>query len=130
MGLQSNESGNYSSKKARYQPPEAGLLSKIKETGFRIHGYHLLYNEEDPGTNHLIADVDLGGATPNQIEAVFPASEDEYGDEFFAAFEEVLGRISTFFGPLLQTNNEIEGFSLNVRGIPVQLHLLCHTCKG
>ncbi len=122
MGLQSNESSGYSSKKDRYQPPEAGLLGKI-------HGYHLLYNEEDPGTNHLIADVDLGGSTPNQVEAVFPASEDEYDDDFFSAFEDVLSRISTFFGPLLQTNNEIEGFTLNVKGIPIQLRLMCHVCK-
>ncbi len=129
MGLQSNDQGGYSRKKARYQPPEANLLSKIKDVGFRIHSYHLLYNEEDPGTNHLIADVDLGGSTPSQVEAVFPASEDEYDDEFFAAFEDVLTRISMFFGPLLQTNNDIEGFSLNVKGIPVQLHLLCHVCK-
>ncbi len=124
MGLQSNERSGYSQKKARYQPPEANLLAKIKDVGFRIQSYHLLYNEEDPGTNHLIADVDLGGLQPSQVEAIFPASEDEYDEQFFAAFEDMLARISTFFGPLLQTDNDIQGFSLNIKGTPVQLRLI------
>jgi hypothetical protein len=122
-------SEQYSTKKARYHPPEANLLSKIKDAGFRVNGYHLLYNEEDPSTNHLIADVNLGGSKPSQVEAVFPASEDEYNDQFFAAFEDVLSRISTFFGALIRSNSEIEGFSLNVNGMPVQLRLGCHVCK-
>ncbi len=66
MGLHSNEQGGYATKKARYQPPESNLLSKIKDVGFRIQSYHLLVNEEDPGTNHLIADVDLGSSKPNR----------------------------------------------------------------
>jgi hypothetical protein len=130
MGLQLNEKGEYSRKKDRYQPPEAGLLSKIKDIGFRIKSYHLLYNEEDPGTNHLIADVDLGSTTSSQVEAVFPASEDEYGEEFFAAFEDILGRISTSFGNLLKSNSDIEGFSLNIKGTPVHLRLLDNTRKN
>jgi hypothetical protein len=130
MGLQLNEKGEYSRKKDRYQPPEAGLLSQIKDVGFRIQSYHLLYNEEDPGTNHLIADVDLGSSTPSQVEAVFPASEDEYGEEFFAEFEAVLGRISTSFGNLLQMNSDIEGFSLNIKGTPVHLRLIDKIRKG
>jgi len=92
--------------------------------GFQIHSYHLLYNEEDPGTNHLIADVALGSSGTRQVEAIFPASENEYDEQFFADFEEVLARISTFFGPLLQNYREIQGFSLNIRGLPVQLRIL------
>ncbi len=130
MGLPSNEQGRYETKKARYQPPESGLFSKIKDAGFRIQSYHLLYNEEDPGTNHLVADVDLGAAKPSQVEAVFPASEDEYDEQFFAAFEDVLARISTFFGPLLKNDNEIQGFSLNIKGTPVQLRLIDQIHKG
>jgi len=120
----------YSRKKAKYQPPEAELLSKIGDVGFRVQGYHLLYNEEDPATNHLVVDLDFDSSITGRVEAVFPSRENEYDDQFFAAFEDILGIISTNFGPFLKGTKDLEGFSLHINGLPVRLHLLDITSKN
>ncbi|OLS16267.1 MAG: hypothetical protein RBG13Loki_0090 [Promethearchaeota archaeon CR_4] len=125
-----SQRSRYARKKEIYQPVEAELLSKIGDEGFRVQSYHLLYNEEDPGTNHLIVDLDFDSSKTGRVEAIFPSSENEYDDRFFSAFEDILSIISTHFGPFLKDSEGIEGFSLLLNGLPVRLHLLDITSKN
>jgi hypothetical protein len=125
-----SERNHYSRKKSKYQPIDAELLSKIGDVGFRVQSYHLLYNEEDPATNHLVVDLDFDSSITGRVEAVFPSRENEYDDQFFTAFEDILGIISTDFGPFLKGTRELEGFSLHINGLPVRLHLLDITSKN